>query len=54
MSTSFESIIAKVKECDTKTVAVAAAQDDAVLAAVKEAIERGIANAIFVGDEAKI
>ena len=54
MSTSFESIIAKVKECDTKTVAVAAAQDDAVLAAVKEAKERGIANAILVGDEAKI
>ena len=54
MKPSFESIIGKVKECEMKTVAVAAAQDDAVLAAVKEAREKGIANAILVGDEAKI
>ena len=54
MKPSFESIIGKVKECEMKTVAVAAAQDDAVLAAVKEAKEKGIANAILVGDEAKI
>ena len=54
MKPSFESIIGKVKECEMKTVAVAAAQDDAVLVAVKEAKEKGIANAILVGDEAKI
>ena len=54
MKQSFEQIIAKVKECEMKTVAVAAAQDDAVLEAVREAKNRGIANAILVGDEAKI
>ena len=37
MKQSFEQIIAKVKECEMKTVAVAAAQDDAVLEAVREA-----------------
>ena len=37
-----------------KTVAVSVAQDDAVLEAVREAKEKGIANAILVGDEAKI
>lgn len=54
MKQSFEQIIAKVKECEMKTVAVAAAQDDAVLEAVREAKNKGIANAILVGDEAKI
>ena len=54
MSTKFDAIIDKVKSCETKTVAVAAAQDDAVLEAVKKAKELGIANAILVGDEAKI
>ena len=47
-------IISKVKECEMKTVAVSVAQDDAVLEAVREAKEKGIANAILVGDEAKI
>ena len=37
-----------------KKVAIACAQDDAVLEAVKAAKERGIADAILVGDEAKI
>ncbi|MBO5335868.1 MAG: phosphate butyryltransferase [Lachnospiraceae bacterium] len=50
----FDDIIAKVKECGKKTVAVAAAQDDAVLEAVRAAKEQGIADAILVGDEAKI
>ena len=54
MKRSFNEIISKVKECEMKTVAVSVAQDDAVLEAVREAKKRGIANAILVGDEAKI
>lgn len=54
MNKGFDEIIAKVKECGMKKVAVSVAQDDAVLEAVKEAKKRGIADAILVGDEAKI
>lgn len=50
----FDEIIAKVNECAMKKVAVSVAQDDAVLEAVQEAKKRGIADAILVGDEAKI
>ena len=54
MNKSFDEIISKVKECGKKTVAVAAAQDEAVLEAVKEAKKQGIADAVLVGDESKI
>lgn len=54
MSKTFADLIAKVNECGTKKVAVAVAQDSAVLEAVKAARERKIADAILVGDEAKI
>ena len=54
MSKTFADLIAKVNECGTKKVAVAVAQDSAVLEAVKVAKERRIADAILVGDEAKI
>lgn len=54
MNNSFAEIIAKVKECGKKTVAVSVAQDEAVLEAVKEAKNLGIADAILVGDEEKI
>ncbi len=54
MNKSFDELIAKVGECSMKKVAVSVAQDDAVLEAVKEAKKRGIADAILVGDEAKI
>lgn len=54
MSKGFDSIISKISECGMKTVAVAVAQDSAVLEAVQAAKERKIANAILVGDEAKI
>lgn len=54
MSTSFDGLISKVKECGQKTVSVAVAQDSAVLEAVRAAKDRGIANAILVGDEEKI
>lgn len=54
MSKSFDELLAQVSQYDKKTVSVAAAQDKAVLEAVKAAKERGIADAILVGDEAKI
>jgi len=54
MNKGFDDIISKISECGMKTVAVAVAQDSAVLEAVQAAKERGIANAILVGDEAKI
>ncbi len=54
MRQGFENIVSKVKECGKKKVAVSVAQDSAVLEAVKEAREQGIADAILVGDEALI
>lgn len=54
MSKSFEDLLAKVAKCSPKTVSVACAQDEPVLEAVKAAKEKGIADAILVGDEAKI
>ena len=54
MSKGFDDIFAKVGECGMKKVAVSVAQDEAVLEAVREAKKRGIADAILVGDEAKI
>jgi phosphate butyryltransferase len=54
MITSFEGLISKVRECEKKKVAVAVAQDDAVLEAVAAARDQGIADAVLVGDKAKI
>lgn len=54
MSKTFADLIAKVNECGMKKVAVAVAQDSAVLEAVKAAKERKIAEAILVGNEQKI
>lgn len=54
MSKGFNDLLAKVSQCSVKKVAVAVAQDKAVLEAVKAAKERKIADAILVGDEAKI
>ncbi len=54
MSKTFADLIARVNDCPVKTVAVAVAQDSAVLEAVVAARERKIANAILVGDEKKI
>ena len=42
MKKSFDDIVAKVKECGMKKVAVSVAQDSAVLEAVREAKKRGI------------
>ncbi len=54
MIKSFDEIIEKVGRCEMKKVAVSVAQDSAVLEAVAAAKQRGIADAILVGDEAKI
>ena len=50
----FDNLLAKVSECSRKKVAVAVAQDEPVLEAVREAKERNIADAILVGDKDKI
>lgn len=54
MKKTFDDLIWQVKHCSMKKVAVACTQDDAVLEAVKVAKERGIADAILVGDADKI
>ena len=54
MKKSFDDLISKVKECGMKKVAVSVAQDSEVLLAVRAAKDRGIAEAVLVGDEAKI
>lgn len=51
---NFEALLEKISSCETKKVAVAVAQDDAVLEAVQAAKERRIADAILVGDVDKI
>jgi len=54
MSKNFSDLLSQVSKCDKKKLSVAVAQDKAVLEAVKAAKERNIADAILVGDEAKI
>ena len=54
MIKNFDDIISRASSGKLKTISVAVAQDDAVLEAVKIAKERGIADAILVGDEAQI
>lgn len=54
MSKSFDDSLWQVNACDKKKLAVAVAQDKAVLEAVKAAKERNIADSILVGDADKI
>jgi len=54
MSKTFDDLLWKVNSCDKKKLAVAVAQDKAVLEAVKAAKERNIADSILVGDADKI
>ena len=54
MNKGFDALLAKISECSIKKVAVANAQDDAVLEAVRAAKDKNIADAILVGDEDKI
>ena len=42
MSKNFDELLLRVKECRRKKVAVAVAQDEPVLEAIREAKERGI------------
>lgn len=54
MINSFEDVLKKVKENGMKKVAVAVAQDEPVLEAIRDAKKMGIADAILVGEKAKI
>jgi len=54
MSKNFEDLLLKANSCSNKKVAVAVAQDEPVLEAIKLAKEKGIADAILVGDKVKI
>ena len=54
MGRSFDDLLSKLKVTKRKKVAVAVAQDEPVLEAVKAAKERGIADAVLVGDTNKI
>ena len=53
-SKHFHKLIENVKNLPTKKMAVAAAEDEYVLEAVKIAKEQGLAESILVGDEKKI
>jgi phosphate butyryltransferase len=54
MITNFDQVLEQVQLNGIKTVAVAVAQDEPVLEAIRDAKKNGIANAILVGDKAKI
>lgn len=54
MSKNFDDLFSKLKVAKIKKLSVAVAQDEPVLEAVKAAKDRGIANAILVGNKSKI
>ena len=54
MLKSFDDLLLKIKDIDRKKVSVAVAQDKPVLEAIKAAKEKGIADAILVGNESMI
>lgn len=54
MSKNFDELLSKLQSVSRKKVAVAVAQDEPVLEAIKVAKEQGIADAILVGDKKKI
>lgn len=54
MIKTFKDVLSQAKANEIKTVAVAVAQDEPVLEAVKAAKDNGIANAILVGNEEEI
>lgn len=51
MSKNFDDLLLMLRKCNKKKLAVAVAQDEPVLEAVKAANERGIADAILVGNK---
>ncbi|WP_346890435.1 phosphate butyryltransferase [Clostridium sp. UBA1056] len=54
MMKTFDEVISKVKSQSMKKVAVAVAQDEPVLEAIRDAKKNGIADAILVGDKEEI
>ncbi|WP_373897511.1 phosphate butyryltransferase [Haloimpatiens sp. FM7315] len=54
MIKNFQEVLERVKKIDRKVIAVAVAEDEPVLKAVKKAREEGIADSILVGDREKI
>ncbi|HWQ60803.1 MAG TPA: bifunctional enoyl-CoA hydratase/phosphate acetyltransferase [Negativicutes bacterium] len=54
MISNFAELLAAVRSLPPRRVAVAAAHDDAVLAAVRKAREQGIAEFVLIGDQAKL
>ena len=54
MIEKFEDIVNTVKGEENKTIAVAMAQDEDAILAVKKSKDEGIADAVLVGDEQKI
>lgn len=54
MIKSFKEMIESAKKCKSKTIAVAAAEDEDVLKAVDNANKQGLTNAILVGNKASI
>ncbi|SFC82937.1 phosphate butyryltransferase [Clostridium uliginosum] len=54
MSKNFDDLLSKLKSTKKKKLSVAVAQDEPVLEAVMAAKEKGIADAILVGDKDKI
>jgi len=54
MIKSFDEIMEKVKKQKRKKIVVAAAQDEPVLEAVRDAVSEGFVEAILVGDKEKI
>ena len=54
MSKNFDDLLSKLKGIQRKKLAVAVAQDELVLEAVKEANDKGIADAILVGNKEEI
>ena len=54
MSKNFDDLLVKANGISNKKVAVAVAQDEPVLEAIKLAKEKGIADAILVGDKVEI
>jgi phosphate butyryltransferase len=54
MITNFQEVLERVKSQSRKKIAVAAAQDEPVLEAIRDAINEGIVDAVLVGDREKI
>jgi phosphate butyryltransferase len=54
MLRNFSEVLEKVKSNERKIIAVAAAQDEPVLEAIRDAINIGMVDAILVGDKDKI